>query len=350
LPRLEPFGGTQLFRGMFSILAFQALLVALAVGGLLFGASRYPAIGANPIAIAAVVAGLFLVLLLVAHRLARRWTRPHLELHRLSRAAAEGDEDLVFEEIGPPETVATMRNLQFAASRFNRLENARRTWLVSISDELKHPAENFGEHFIALCAVQPPLPAPLLDAIEEDARRLINIVDDLDAVALADLGRFAIVPAEIDARGLVHETVLNHQPRARALGVELLSDELPENAIPVEWDAARIEQVTDALIENALRYTPPGGRILIGLEPAREAWRLIVDDSAPGIDIGLAQSLFDPFYRSPDPAGDASSASALGLATARAIIEAHHGRVEASASPLGGLRVTVVLPAKPPMA
>jgi two-component system sensor histidine kinase BaeS len=89
---------------------------------------------------------------------------------------------------------------------------------------------------------------------------------------------------------------------------------------------------------------------LIGLQGARDAWRLIVDDSAPGIDIGLAQSLFDPFHRSGDPASDTGSGSALGLATARAIIEAHHGRVEVSASPLGGLRVTVVLPAKPPMA
>ncbi len=335
---------------MFSILAAQALVVALAIGGLLFAASRYPAIGADPIAIAAIAACLFLAMLFIAYLLAKRWTRPQLELHRLSRAAAEGDDELTFEEIGPPETVATMRNLQFAASRFNRLENARRTWLVSISDELKQPAENFGEHFIALCAVHPPLPAPLLDAIEEDARRLINLADDLDAVALADLGRFAVTPAETDARALVHNAVLNHQPRARALGVELLSDELPDDAILVEWDAPRIEQVTDALIENALRYTPPGGRILIGLEGARDAWRLIVDDSAPGIDIGLAQSLFDPFHRGADPASDTGSASALGLATARAIIEAHHGRVEASGSPLGGLRVTVVLPAKPPMA
>jgi two-component system sensor histidine kinase BaeS len=337
-----------LFRGIFSALAIQALLIALAVGGLLFLGTHYPAIAGHPAIIAGAAIGTFLILLLAAYLLAKRWTLPQLELHRLSRAVADGDEELAFDEIGPPETVATMRNLERTASRFNRLENARRTWLTSISDELKHPAENFGEHFIALCAVQPPLPVALLDAIEEDARRLINIADDLDAVALSDLGRFAVTPAETDARALVHNAVLDHQPRARGLGVELMAAELPDHSILVEWDAPRIAQVTDALIENALRYTPPGGRILIGLESARDAWRLIVDDSAPGVDLGLAQSLFDPFYRSADPSGIAGSASALGLATARAIIEAHHGRVEASSSPLGGLRVTVVLPAKAP--
>lgn len=339
-----------MFRGIFSILAAQALLVALAVGGLLFLGTHYPAVAGLPAVIAGVAVAAFLVLLLAAYLFAKGWTRPQIELHRLSRAAVDGDEELAFEEIGPRETVATMRNLQHVASRFNRLENARRTWLVSISDELKHPAENFGEHFIALCAVHPPLPGPLLDAIEEDARRLINIADDLDAVALADLGRFAVTPAEADARAIVHNAVLDHQPRASARGVELMAAELPEHSIPVEWDAARIEQVIDALIENALRYTPPGGRILIGLEGARDAWRMIFDDSAPGVDVGLAQSLFDPFYRSAAQSGETGGASALGLATARAIIEAHHGRVEASGSPLGGLRVTVVLPAKPPTA
>ncbi|WP_213981930.1 ATP-binding protein [Sphingomonas sp. dw_22] len=330
---------------MFSALAVQALLVALAIGGLLFGATRYPAILGHPTVIAGAAVGIFAILLVAANLLARRWTRPHVELYRLSRAAAEGDEELAFEEIGPPETVATMRNLQFAASRFNRLENARRTWLVSISEELKRPAVNFGEHFIALCALRPPLPEALLDAIEEDARRLINIADDLDAVALADLGRFAITPEETDARALAHNAVLDHQPRAQAQGVELIAAELPEHSIPVEWDAARIAQVLDALIDNALRYTPAGGRISIGLEGARDAWRLIVDDSAPGVDVGLAQSLFDPFYRS---AGGDNVASPLALATARAIVEAHHGRVEASASPIGGLRVSVVLPIRSP--
>lgn len=337
-----------MFRGIFSALAVQALLVAVAIGGLIFWSAHNPAIAAHPAIAAGAAIAAFLILLLTGRTLARRWTLPQLELHRLSRAVAEGEEDLLFEEIGPPETVATMRNLERAASRFNRLETARRTWLTSVSDELKIPAEHFGEHFIALCALRPSLPAALLDAIEEDARRLINIADDLDAVALADLGRFAVTPGEADARALVHNAVIDHQPRALAHGVELTASELPDHSILVEWDALRIEQVLSALVDNALRYTPAKGRIVVGLESVRDAWRITIDDSAPGIDIGLAQSLFDPFYRSADRSEETGAASALGLATARAIVEAHYGRIEAGASPIGGLRVTMVLPAKPP--
>lgn len=117
----------------------------------------------------------------------------------------------------------------------------------------------------------------------------------------------------------------------------------------VKWDGARIEQLFGALIDNSLRYTPRNGRIVLGLESSRDAWRLIIDDNAPGVDVMLAQRLFEPFYRSSDRA-DESAASGLGLATARAIVEAHHGRIEASRSPIGGLRVTVILPGNPPTA
>ena len=120
--------------------------------------------------------------------------------------------------------------------------------------------------------------------------------------------------------------------------------------MPVKWDGERIEQLFGALIASSLRYTPRGGRVIIGLERQREAWRLIVDDNAPGVDVLLAQRLFEPFYRSDTAAGESMIGSGLGLATARAIVEAHHGRITASASPIGGLRVTVILPANPPIA
>ena len=120
--------------------------------------------------------------------------------------------------------------------------------------------------------------------------------------------------------------------------------------VPVKWDGARIEQLFTALIENSLRYTPAGGRIMLGLEGHRNAWRLIIDDSAPGVDTELAQRLFEPFYRSSTEPGESVMTSGLGLATAQAIVEAHHGRIEAGPSPIGGLRITVILPAAPPTA
>lgn len=301
------------------------------------------------IGIGAVVVGLFVLLLLAGYSFARRWTRPQLDLYRMSREVVHGDHDYEADETGPSETVATMRNLRRIASQFSRLETARRTWLVSIADELKRPAAELGTHVAKLHRLDPPLPEEAVAALEEDHRRLAQIADDLSAIALADLGRLPVTFAQVDPRALIHNAIYANKSRVQTHGVTLETSTLPGYTILVRWDGQRIEQLFGALIENSLRYTPRGGRIVLGLESSKDAWRLIIDDSAPGVDVMLAQRLFEPFYRSADR-DEESAASGLGLATARAIVEAHHGRIEAGHSPLGGLRVTVVLPAEPPRA
>lgn len=301
------------------------------------------------IGVGAVVVLLFVGLLVGGYVIARRWTRPQLALYRMSRDVVQGEHEVEFPETGPTETAATMRNLGRIARQFSRIETARRTWLVSIADELRRPTDNLGRRLEALAQVQPPLDAPLLEALEEDRRRLSLMAEDLNAVALADLGRLPVQFAQVDPRALIHNAIYGNRKHAEALGVRLETSTLPQYTVLVKWDGARIEQLFTALIESSLRYTPRGGRIVLGLESQRDAWRLIIDDSAPGVDVMLAQQLFEPFYRNPQ-ATDESAASGLGLATARAIVEAHHGRIEAGHSPIGGLRVTVVLPAGPPTA
>lgn len=302
------------------------------------------------IGIGAIVVGLFVFLLVAAYYFARRWSKPQIELYRLSREVVHGDHEIHFEESGPSEVVATMRNLRRVASQFSRLETARRTWLVSIADELKRPTESFAAHLDTLAAAQLPISAELASGLDEDQRRLSQMAEDLSAVALADLGRLPVTFAQVDPRALIHNAIHDHSQRAKAGGVALETSTLPQYTILVKWDGNRIEQLFGALIDNSLRYTPRNGRIVLGLESSRDAWRLIIDDSAPGIDVMLAQRLFEPFYRSSDRPEDAAAASGLGLATARAIVEAHHGRIEASRSPIGGLRVTVILPTEPPRA
>jgi two-component system sensor histidine kinase BaeS len=301
------------------------------------------------IGIGVVVLAQFVLLLVTAYAFARRWTKPQLQLYQLSREVVHGNHEIDFEETGPDEIVATMRNLRRVASQFSRVETARRTWLVSIADDLKKPAEELGSHVDTLNAIQPPLNAELMAALEEDKRRLSQMAEDLSAVALADLGRLPVNFTQVDPRALIHNAIWSNSKRALANNVRLETSTLPEYTILVRWDGARIEQLFGALIDNSLRYTPKGGRIVLGLESSRDAWRLIIDDSAPGVDVMLAQRLFEPFYRSSDRPEE-TGASGLGLATSRAIVEAHHGRIEAGHSPIGGLRVTVILPAEPPRA
>jgi two-component system sensor histidine kinase BaeS len=305
-----------------------------------------------------IMTGLLGLLLLAAWQFARYWSEPQRALWRLGREIAEGDHAVPDElpaipgaipnETLPVETAATMRNLTRIARQFNRIEGARRTWMASIADELKRPAATLGQRLEQLAGPGNKVEPELMAALEDNHRELAQMAEDLNAVALADLGRLPVNFTEVDVRALIHNALWASSAHAKALGVTLEALDIPDHTILVKWDSPRIEQLFHALIENSLRYTPRNGRILLGMAEARDAWRLTVDDSAPGVDVMLAQQLFDPFYRNVDRAGRMRSTSGLGLATARAIVDAHHGRIESSRSPLGGLRITVVLPASPP--
>ena len=289
-----------------------------------------------------------LMLLIGAYMLAARTARPQIALYRASRDVAQGEYELEFDEAGPSEIAGAMRNLGRIARQFDRLETARRTWLVSVAEELRAPTAAIAKRVAALHRLDPPIDDDFLEAFETEREQLERVADDLHAVALADLGRLPVHFEEVDPRALIHNAVWTNRKRAEPGGVVIETANLPGYTVLVKWDAQRIEQLFGTLIDSSLRYTPSGGRIVLGLESHNGAWRLTVDDSAPGVDVGLAQQLFEPFYRSPTHRDEPITSSGLGLATARAIVEAHHGRIEAGQSPLGGLRVMVTLPSAPP--
>lgn len=325
-------------------------LTAKIVRGAGISPAGYAFVRDQVIGISAAMIAIFLLLLIVGYYIAARWTQPQLALFRASRAIAQGDFDADLTETGAAETRATMRNLGRMARQFDRLESARRTWLVSVSEELRKPVHALGETLASIAdGTTPDETRSFTDAVE-GVRRLEAMAEDLHAVALADLGRLPVTFRTVDPVAIIHNAVYANARRATAQGVRLEPGSLPPTTVPVKWDGARIEQLFTALIESSLRYTPAGGRIALSLEGQRNAWRLIIDDSAPGVDVGLARQLFEPFYRTTTLPGESVTTSGLGLATAQAIVEAHHGRIEAGRSPLGGLRITVVLPAAPPTA
>ena len=290
-----------------------------------------------------VMTATFALLLILGFLCARRWSAPQSALFEASRAVAQGNYDLSFDEAGHREIQGTMRNLGRVARSFDRLETARRTWLVSAAEELRAPIADVA----ATLAADVPIAR---DDLAARMRRLHDLAEDLHAVALADLGRLPVSFDPVDPVALIHNAIWAKSGDAAARGITLDTGTLPAATVLVRWDGARIEQMFGALIENSLRYTPAGGRITLSLEGQRAAWRLIVDDSAPGVDVELAQRLFEPFYRPAAAPGEPILNSGLGLATAQAIVEAHHGRIAAGLSPIGGLRVTVILPAQPPTA
>ncbi|MGL4312496.1 MAG: ATP-binding protein [Sphingomonas sp.] len=354
----------RVFSSLFLLLAAITLLILSCAAAILISATLYllalflpaqsdTAAGIDfaraMIVIISATFGVALVLSLIFTRfIAAQWTRPQRRLYAASVQVADGNFNADFTEGGPIETALTMRNLGRIARSFDRVETARRSFLVGIAQELQAPVRAVCDRLAELHQLGRDVAQDELLSISDKVQRLVEMADDLHAVALADLGRLPVTFGPVDPCALIHNAMWANRRRAEAAGVQLTTAALPTSTIIVKWDGPRIEQLFTALIDNSLHYTPKGGEIVLGLEGSRNAWRLIIDDSAPGIDVDLAQRLFEPFYRTAYGAGETGTSSGLGLATAQAIVEAHHGRIEAGVSPLGGLRVTVILPGSPP--
>jgi two-component system sensor histidine kinase BaeS len=240
-----------------------------------------------------------------------------------------------------------VRNVNRMAEGLERLEGARRRWLADLSHELRTPLTVLRGHVEALQDSVRPLSPEAIDTLHEELLRIGKLVDDLHLLAVSDLKALPCQPGPADAVALLRQLVHRFEPRAAAAGLTLRLC-LPEaqQALPVSWDVDRVEQLLGNLVDNSLRYTDPPGEILIGLRAQGSRIQMTVDDSAPGVPAQQLGQVFEPLFRGDLARNRRLGGSGLGLAICQAIAQAHDGHVVASASELGGLRITVELPAQ----
>ena len=235
------------------------------------------------------------------------------------------------------------------AARLEDADRTRRQWIADTSHELRTPLAVLRGQLEALQdgvrMATPDNIALMLRQVQALTRR----VEDLYDLARADVGQLSIATESVDAWLLVLESVAAFAERARLADLDLVHGPPPAHA-RVSADPGRLRQVFANLLENAVRYTAPGGRIEVQAEVAAPpaagpgTLRLVIDDSAPGVAADALARLGERFFRLPSSQVRDLSGAGLGLALCRRIVEAHAGRLVFAASPLGGLRAVVELP------
>lgn len=138
---------------------------------------------------------------------------------------------------------------------------------------------------------------------------------------------------------LIQERMAALEPLASARGIEF--EFFGDDEIHVAGIRERLVSLIDNLIENAVKYSPEGGRIEVQLQSRDTSAQLRVSDAGPGIPVELRERVFDRFFRDPN---QTQSGSGLGLAIVKAVTQQHNGRVNLSTSAEGGLMVTVDFP------
>ncbi len=180
-----------------------------------------------------------------------------------------------------------------------------------------------------------------LDNIQEETKTMAKLIDDLLFLARADAQQQPLAKDLFALPATVNQVVAAFRPVAAAKGVRL---EAPGPDIPANClgDEARIRQLLGILLDNAIRHTPPHGKVAVYLSPASAKILLSVADTGEGIEPGHLERIFDRFYQASKSRNNGSSG--LGLAIAKWIAESHGGAIAVASRPGEGTVFTVELP------
>ncbi|TDR41131.1 two-component system sensor histidine kinase BaeS [Tahibacter aquaticus] len=283
-----------------------------------------------------------LVSALVAALLAAHFRRPIRRLRDASRRLEEGQFDTRLALRRGDELGELAQAFDRLAARLADAEALRRRWVADTSHELRTPLSVLRAQLESL---QDGIRRATPDNIASMLRQvgaLGLLVDDLSALARGDVERRDGEPVATDAWPLVDQVFTDFADKFRRAGLHASLGAAPAQST-VRCDAEPLRRVLSNLLENCVRYTDPGGAVDVQWVVAGKELHIVVDDTAPGVAQAALARLGERFFR-PDPSRNRQTGgSGLGLALCRQIVEAHGGRLEFSASPLGGLRARVVL-------
>ena len=224
-------------------------------------------------------------------------------------------------------------------------EQLRRNLMADVAHELRTPLSVLQGNLRAILDDVYPLEKSEVSRLYDQTRLLSRLVNDLHELAQAEARQLPLNLQPTNLATLLTGIAETFAPIAESESVALQTD--LAQAIPsVEADPVRLRQVLHNLLINALRHTPTGGTINLGLTATAQAVQLTVSDSGEGIPPTHLPYIFNRFYRADPARSRDSGGTGLGLAIARAIVEAHGGQITVTSSGIAGegSQFTIELP------
>lgn len=225
--------------------------------------------------------------------------------------------------------------------------DATEAFAADVAHELKNPLASLRSAVEGLGNVtDAALRGELLAIVKDDVARIDRLISDISHASRldAELSRAMFTP--VDLGDMAHALVALYEERGLDRGLRILMEAPESGGAVVMGDDSRLAQVAGNLLDNALSFSPEGGAVRLRVARTGERVRLIVEDDGPGIPSGAEEKIFGRFYSERPEAEGFGQHSGLGLAIARAIVEAHDGTLVAGRATAGtGARLEAVFPA-----
>jgi len=295
--------------------------------------------------ILAVIGGL-LVGTLLGSVLAFNIGRPIRQVTQAIHSLAGGERSDVLVEQGPVEIRDLVREVNVLVTRLHSLEQARRQLLANLVHELGRPLGALRSAIQALArgaGEDPQLLQDLTSGMDEEAARLQDILNDLAHLHDQVLGSLELKREPVALSDWLPRVLL---PWGEAAAEKHLDwqIEIPDNLPAAQIDQVRFAQVIGNLASNAVKFTPPGGKVHISVgQKEAELW-IEFKDSGPGIQAGEQEKIFQPFFQG-SQGRRIRDGMGLGLSIAHDLSSAHEGRITIESAPGEGSAFTVWVPA-----
>lgn len=246
----------------------------------------------------------------------------------------------------PGEIGEIIASFKLLSSQLDALETTRRDFVANVSHELRTPLTivgGFAETLVDDSDAPVDVRKQFAEAILTNTRRMQRIVDDLLDLSRIESGRWVPKPIELDVYAVITETVSVIESVAEKKGVSIEAHVSP-NAKRVLVDRTAFRQILSNLIENAIRHTPQGGRVIVTTDIDSRWFKMSVSDTGEGIPTEHLSRVFERFYRVDSGRAREEGGTGLGLAIVRHLTEAHGGTVAATSEVGRGTTMTVRIP------
>jgi signal transduction histidine kinase len=283
--------------------------------------------------------------LIVGWLLARSITRPLGTLAAASHAIAGGDYGHQAPVTGSVEMRALAADFNYMAGQVQRAQQAQREFLANISHDLKTPLtsiQGFSQAMLDGTIRERAAFLAAAQVVNAEAQRMARLVADLVDLVRLQSGAAVVEKYPVDVGRLLEQAALGMQPQATDRHVELRvqAPSLP----PIPADADRLRRAVTNLLDNALRHTPPEGRVTLSVEGLPGAVCIRVQDTGEGIPESDLPRVFERFYQVDKSRAGTDHGSGLGLAIVREVVAAHGGAVRVQSRPGAGSEFAITLP------
>ena len=247
------------------------------------------------------------------------------------------------ERLARREAEQAQQLLTFQNAQLVEIDRLKDEFVSSISHELRTPLTSIAGYVELLQEVEEdPEKLGHLAIVGRNSDRLLALVSDLLFAARLQYGRLELERSPVDLRRLVEQCVESARPRAQTASVQL---EVEVEAVPeIEGEPAKLAQLLDNLVSNAIKFTPRDGRVRIRLSAHDDLIRIEVSDTGIGIPDQERERLFERFFRAQSALERQIQGTGLGLYISKAIVDAHHGRIGVNSTPGEGTTFIVELP------